>query len=52
MQPDDFDGFFADRQRALLDQIGVAMGKPINLDAAEPPGTTDVYEPDDDTDDL
>jgi hypothetical protein len=52
MQVDDFDGFFADRQRALLDQIGAAMGKPINLDAAEPAGRTDIFEPDDDTDDL
>jgi hypothetical protein len=51
LRVDDFDGFFRDRQRALLEQIGSAMGKPISLDVTEPVGA-DAAESDDDTDDL
>ena len=52
MQPDDFNAFFADRKRALLDKIAAAMGKTIdetNPAGAEEPDTLDA---EDDTDDL
>ena len=39
LRADDFHGFFAARQEALLQRIEAAMGKPIARDIAEP------YEP-------
>ena len=51
MRKDDFDAFFAHRQKALLDKIATAMGKVIDETAASP-ASLDTLEADDDTDDL
>lgn len=48
MRKDQFDAFFARRQRLLLGKIATAMGKVIDETAASP----DTLESDDDTDDL
>ena len=52
MQLDDFNAFFADRKRALLDKIAAAMGKTI--DETNPAGAeeADTLDAEDDTDDL
>ena len=45
LRSDDFDGFFAHRQRMLLDRISGAMGKRIELEASdEPDEVPDDYE--------
>jgi hypothetical protein len=35
LRTDDFDAFFRDRERQLLDMIGGAMGKSIHLDGSD-----------------
>jgi hypothetical protein len=49
MHRDDFDAFYAARRRALLDRIGLAMGKGVDIESRE---AEDTYEAEDDTDDA
>jgi hypothetical protein len=52
LRSDDFDAFFAKRQRLLLDQIVAVLGKPIQSIAVGSPAVEDVVDEEDDTDDL
>ena len=52
MAQDDFDTFFATRARALLDQIGSAMGKGIDDFDLVDTVQVDTLETADDTDDF
>lgn len=52
MAQDDFEAFFAARKRALLDEIGAAIGKTIEDSESTLPDEPQTLEADDDTDDL
>lgn len=50
LRADNFEGFFTARQRALLDVIGTAMGKTLEMDS-QPSDERDEPEEEDDTED-
>ncbi|MET9019902.1 DUF262 domain-containing protein [Actinopolymorpha sp. NPDC004070] len=52
MRKDDFDAFFAARERELLIHVGRVMGKPIDLEASERPTEPSPLEDVDDTDEF
>jgi hypothetical protein len=51
LRADDFDGFFASREKALLDRIEKAMGKPARIDGQATDTVDDFDDEDDEADD-